>query len=537
MARLFTTTGKRSKDHDSYMHRKLRFLEYFYRMDQLRAHSIYGLVDTLAGIADKAVRTFDAQTDSLRFMRRRQRKYVKLAENLDDQTKALVETAKKRSREVARECRKQARKEGDKSSHCIDPLRTVRLSKEPKRYYPKREMGTQMIGLVGKDSQGTEGMERAANGLLTGGKYSTRAIRDTRGRRLLLEGIPEDMPLSAPSVELTIDQEIQAVAEQTLSRSCQASGARAGYAVVMDVATGEVLGAATYPSYNPNTHQSFLRTRLPLNDEQLAHEQKLKDLTWAEDWGLNQKAFPDDWNSVLLEARRALTREQSAYKEHAHAFPNPKRHGAFQYLYEPGSIMKVFTLAAWLESGIKPPDYQYPLKNGEWDLELPGDEEKVITDSHVLKGVKSAKAGLALKVSSNIIFGQMGLDLEDNATQGGLGLRQTLQRFGFGSITGSGFPGEAPGKVGEARKWQDVETITISFGQGIQTTGIQLVTALSALANGGKLMRPLLVRRVVDSDGEVLRKWEPTVIRQVVSPETARSVLDLMRGVVLPGGT
>ena len=101
--------------------------------------------------------------------------------------------AKERSREATKTCRRERPPDEQNLKPCADPLASIRLHKEPKRYYPKRQLGAQLIGLVGKNGQGTEGIERAANGLLTGGQHTTRAIRDTRGRQLLLEGIPEEI--------------------------------------------------------------------------------------------------------------------------------------------------------------------------------------------------------------------------------------------------------------------------------------------------------------------------------------------------------
>jgi cell division protein FtsI (penicillin-binding protein 3) len=221
--------------------------------------------------------------------------------------------------------------------------------------------------------------------------------------------------------------------------------------------------------------------------------------------------------------------------EHAHAYPSAARHTAFQDMYEPGSIMKVFTLAAWFQSGVRPRDYKYSLMNNLWELK--DSEENTISDDH-RHYINESDAQYAIQTSSNIVFGQMGMDIEKNRkATGEPGLENYLRDFGFGSVTSSGFPGEATGLLKKADEWGTVETANIAFGQGISATGIQLVTALAALGNDGKRMKPLLVRRVLDSYGNELRRWEPEVVEQVVDPEVARTTVDLMRAVVLPGGT
>ena len=537
MSKMWGGNGNESRSH---LRRKMRLLEYFYRMDQLRARSIYGLVDTLAYVGEGVARAFDASTEDLRFFRHRTRRYAYLIGDLDDSSKELVVTAKKASRQQARECREEARSmrvggTDKKDMRCVDPLAAIRLDKEPRRYYPKRELGTQLIGLVGRHSKALEGLERATDGILRGGQHTTRVVRDIRGRSMVLEGIEEDAPIAGPTVELTIDQEIQALSEQALTHACEASGARAGYAVVMDIETGEVLGAASYPTYNPNNYRSFFSERQPLLDEADARHQALADLRWASSWPLMDVAYPDTAESTRLEARRALTRQQTASMEHAHAYPSAARHTAFQDVYEPGSIMKVFTLAAWLQSGVRPRDHKYDLMNNLWELK--DSEENTISDDH-RHYVNESDAQYAIQTSSNIAFGQMGLDIENNRkATGEPGLENYLRDFGFGSVSTSGFPGEAAGLLRKADEWATVETANIAFGQGIAATGIQLVTALAALGNDGKRMKPLLVRRVLDSYGNELRRWEPEVLKQVVDPEVARTTIDLMRAVVLPGGT
>ena len=501
--------------------RKLSLLEYFYRMDQIRTRGVYRLVDTLDHIADLTARAISAGADDLRFFPTVGRRFAYLARDVDDEVARRVDDARLEHAEACAAAR-------ERGERCRNPMATVQLLPEPRRYYPKRELGTQVVGLVGPDNKALGGIERAMDGVIAGGQHTTRVVRDRRGRSMYLDGIPEDAPLAAPTVELTLDQQIQALAERALNKACQASGARAGYTVVLDVNTGEILGAATYPTFNPNTYREFFRDREPLVDEREALAHARADLAWAAEWPGLGDAFPGRTDDAIREARGALARQTNAFIEYEHAFPSAATHAAFQHAYEPGSIMKVFTLAAWLEEEVHPLDHTYPLMDGHWELE--DADENVIHDDHRFE-IDEADVVFSLKKSSNIVFGQMGEDLGPHL------LARYLREFGFGAVTASGFPGESAGLLRDPAEWKRVETINIAFGQGIAATGVQLASALAALANDGKRMAPLLVRRVVDADGREVRRWEPRVLAQVVSPRAARTTLDIMRTVVEPGGT
>lgn len=501
--------------------RKMALLEYFYRADQLRSRGVYQLVDTLDRIAEAVGQVMTAGAHELRFFDRRGRKFVYIARDVDDDTARRVDEARDRYRAICRQAR-------DEGRPCRNPLAAVSLKPEPRRYYPKRNLATQLVGLVGSDSRALDGMELAMDGVLAGKQHQTQVVRDRRGRMMFLEGIPDDVLLSAPSVELTIDQDIQLLAEGALTKACRASGARAGYAMVMHVPTGEVLGAASYPTFNPNTYREFFRDRRPLSDQQRALGQKRSDLEWASTWPGLKRALPGQTKRATRESWRSLARETNAFMEFQHAYPNAARHAGFQSGYEPGSIMKVFTLAAWVEEAIYPLNHQYSLFGGEWEL---GDaDENVIGDDHHYE-MSSTDPIYGLKTSSNIVYGQMGRDL------GSRTLDRYLRSFGFGTSTGSGFPGESAGSLRQGAEWKLVETVNIAFGQGVATTGIQLVSALATLANGGVRMRPLLVRRILDEDGRELKRWEPTAVERVVSERTARTTLDVMATVIEPGGT
>jgi len=516
MVRLMQRAWQTPRDR---LDRRLDILEKFFQLEQLQTRAVLPIVNAIAEAAEVTAAAMRADARSLRFFPTRGRRFAYVAHDLDDTVIRAVEDGRQAHE---RRCRA-LREEGER---CINPLAHVYIRPEPRRYYPKRELAAPLLGLVGRDSTGLSGLELGMDGVLRGGEHSVRVVRDKRGQRIFLEGIPEDAPLGGPTVVLTIDQQMQAIAERELARACLSSGARAGYAIVTRVKTGEVLAVANFPSFNPNTFQSWFRDRQPLADERQALAQRRRDLAMAQRWALNRVAYPGQDARVLAETIGELELEIDAYIEHAHRYPNASRNMAFLDVYEPGSIMKVFTAAAALEEGVVGLTDVFDLENGEWHLH--DADDNIIRD---VSRMREGDLGVIMKRSSNIGAAKLSFMLGADT------LDRYLRDFGFGAPTRSGVPGEARGLLRPAAQWVPVELANVSFGQGMAATGIQLAAAVAALGNEGRLMRPLVVRQIVDHRGRVLRDFEPEVVRQVVSGRTARTVLDLMQGVVEPDGT
>jgi len=189
--------------------------------------------------------------------------------------------------------------------------------------------------------------------------------------------------------------------------------------------------------------------------------------------------------------------------------------------FEPGSTFKIFTIAAALDSGsIKATDL-YNCENGTYRI-----ADRTIHDDHPHSRLTVSEI---IKYSSNIGSAKIGFKIGEEK------LSSYLRNFGFGGRTGIDLPGESPGNL--KRHWYGIDLATISFGQGVSLSTIQLVSALSAIANGGNLMRPYLVEQIIDDNGTVVQKFEPQVVRRVVSPETAHKVTKMMETVTGEGGT
>ncbi len=192
--------------------------------------------------------------------------------------------------------------------------------------------------------------------------------------------------------------------------------------------------------------------------------------------------------------------------------------------YEPGSTFKPFLLASALEEGVVRLGQKIDCENGRFEV-----GGKVIRDHG--KKYKMLTLEEMLKVSSNIGFAKLGKALERDR------FHSYLRDFGFGEPTGIDLPGEVGGVLRAPSRWFEIDLAAISFGQGLTVTPLQLTTAMSAIANGGLLMEPYLVEKIIDADGQVVQQRLPQAQRRVISEETARRVREMMVSVTEPGGT
>lgn len=189
--------------------------------------------------------------------------------------------------------------------------------------------------------------------------------------------------------------------------------------------------------------------------------------------------------------------------------------------FEPGSTFKVFTIASAIDSGTVKTTDVYNCENGTYRI-----ADRTIHDDHPQSRLTVSEI---IKYSSNIGSAKIGFKMGEST------LSSYLRNFGFGTRTGIDLPGEATGSL--KRHWYGIDLAAISFGQGVSLSTIQLVSALSAVANGGNLMRPYLVDQILDDSGKVVQKFEPQIVRRVISPETAQKVAKMMETVTGDGGT
>ena len=342
------------------------------------------------------------------------------------------------------------------------PIRGLGVEGEGHRYYPGRELAGPVLGFVAPDGQGKDGLELAMDDELRGHVEEVKGLRDRSGRLIFSEGTTDEKALQGHDVHLSLDEGIQHVAEKELDAAQRTYETKGASLVVMDPNTGEILALASTPGYNPN-----------------------------------------DYGESDVDARRdrALTDR-----------------------FEPGSIMKVFTVAAALAANTLKPTEQIYCERGNFQI-----ANVTIHDTHVNDWLTPTQI---LARSSNIGALKIGLAL------GEPGLYAAFRRFGFGEPSGLPLPGEAAGVLRpKARPWYEVETANASFGQGISVTTVQLALAMSAIANGGRLLEPVLMKKVTDGRGRIVREGTTHVRRDVVPPHVAKMIAEMLTAVTEEGGT
>ncbi len=335
-------------------------------------------------------------------------------------------------------------------------LEGIGFMKESRRFYPNKELAAHVLGYVGIDNDGLNGLEATYDTLIKG-RPGTVLVQ-TDARRQAFSRI-ERPPTAGATLELTIDQYLQYVAERELRAGVESAGAAGGSVVVMDPRTGDILALANYPTFNPN-----------------------------------------------------------AYREHD---DNERRNRGVQDLYEPGSTFKIVTAGAALEDRLLGPESPVETSPGRIRFgarvidEDRGHNYGLLTFTDVI--VKSSNVG-AVKVGLKLGPERMG---------------SYVLRFGFGRRTSPDFPGESPGIVWSAERLTDSALASVSMGYQVGVTPLQMAAALSAVANGGELVEPRVVRAVLagSSRAVVPRK----VIRRAVSPATAAVLTDMMEQVVQRG--
>lgn len=338
-------------------------------------------------------------------------------------------------------------------------MRGMGSKRESKRYYPGQELAGQILGFVGLDNVGLEGIESAYDKYLRGSVMRIKGVRDARGRIILTTDSPRLNELEGGSIVLTLDQYIQKATENALERTASFYNAKAAVAVVLDVKTGEVLAMANWPRFNPNRFKDY-----PKDDMR---------------------------NRAVLDA------------------------------YEPGSLMKVFTYAAAIDSGKAQPDDTISQERNK--LKIGG---HTISDTHTIPNLTAERAVIE---SSNIGAYSLAQRV------GREGFYNYLLAFGFGQRSGINIAGESAGILWKPNRWAEIMFANIAFGHGISTSPIQLASAVAAIGNDGMLMQPWLVREIRDHDGKLLFEGKAIEKRQVVKAKSAKIVRQAMERVTTEG--
>ena len=330
-------------------------------------------------------------------------------------------------------------------------LAGVYEQQEFQRFYPQGEVAAHLLGFSDVDDIGQEGLELSYNNWLQGVSGKRQVMRDRRGH--ILEELTTLQPARpGKNLELSIDFRLQNLAYKELKAEFIKRRAKAATVVVLDVETGEVLAMANQPSYNPHN-------KVNLSDFSVMRNRAMTDI------------------------------------------------------FEPGSTIKAFTIAAALESGIFTPETIVETSPG-W----------MIINGHEVKDLRNygtLSVASVITKSSNIGSSKIAFDVGPEA------IKNLLQRVGFGEDTGTGFPGERSGVLPSPTRWSRIEIATLSYGYGLSTSALQLAQAYSVIADGG-IKKPVSLLKLDEAAQELISR------EQVLSESISAQILDMLKTVVDP---
>ena len=324
--------------------------------------------------------------------------------------------------------------------------------KESKRFYPNRELAAHLLGWVGIDNKGLSGLENTYDPQIRGKAGTILVHTDARHKAFSRSERP---PTTGSSIELTIDENLQHLAERELRQGVLENRADGGTAIIMNPHTGEILAMANEPTFNPNAFRDF-----------------------------------DD---------------------------DDRRNRAVQDLYEPGSTFKVVTATAAIEEKLMPIDTIIDVSGGQIRV----DKGRIVHDTHDYGALSFTDV---IVKSSNVGAIKIGFRLGTER------LSDYVARYGFGHPVSPDFPGESPGIVWRADKWTDSALASVSMGYQVGVTPLQMLAAVSSVANGGQYLEPRVVRAIYKDN----RRYavQPKIVRRTISADTAAIMTEIMEGVV-----
>jgi len=337
-------------------------------------------------------------------------------------------------------------------------ISAVGVLNESKRVYPCGSLAAHVLGFTYIDGDGQEGIERVENHYLKGRDGYIEAEVDSKGRIIPETRRRTEQPVNGCKVILTIDSNLQHITEEALSASYKKYQAAGATAIVMDPNTGEILAMANCPSFDPNNRKGV-------------------------------KA--DAWRN------RAITD-----------------------LYEPGSTLKLMTVAAGLEEGIAPTEVLATCTHSG----MPIGKRRVRCSLHhpYSSGHGGVDMFMVIRHSCNIGAANIALRIGPDK------FHSYLKAFGLLDRPKSGMAGETYFPLPSPDSWAAIKLANIGFGQGIAVSPLQMACAYGVIANGGKLVQPQIVREIRDENGKLVRAFEPKVVRRVISEEVARKTTEML---------
>lgn len=336
---------------------------------------------------------------------------------------------------------------------------------ESKRYYTKKSAAAQVLGFVGTDDVGLSGIEHTLDSVLRGAETRHATLFDALGHQILGKEPKPQNQQNLSTVYLTLDSKMQYVLEDSLDDAVKRTKAKGAAAIIMDPYTGEILGMASRPTFDPNHFGDFA---------------------------------PESWSNKGI-----------------------------SMIYEPGSVFKPIVASMGLTEELITPN---TLIQDDGRIKI---ADRMIHNwdyKWELKGKGLIPFSDIIKYSINTGMVQLGMEL------GAHKLINYSKRFGFGESTNVELPGEESGILYEAKNMYEPDVATMAIGQGIAVTPLQMLRAICAIANGGELLEPYIVKKIVAPNGDVIREGQKKVVRQVISKEVAAQLRTMMEAVVRDGG-
>ena len=382
-------------------------------------------------------------------------------------------------------------------------IKGVYLETDAQRYYPYSSLAAQVMGFVSTDNVGSEGLEAYYDSYLQGTAGKVVTTKGNYGSEMLYTYEKYYDASDGDSLVTTIDQTVQHYLEKNLETAIEKYDIINGaFGIVMDVNSGQILAMANLGSYDPNNYQEIY-------DQELAGQ------------------LEEQYQDALL-----LDKDSDAYQEAMSAYNQAVaaerlrqwRNRCVSDGYEPGSTFKLVTLAAALDCGAVTENSSFYCGGHETFNDR---EQEVSCWKAAGHGMQTTME--ALGHSCNIAFGHIGVNMTRKT------FVEYFKAFGFLEKTGVDLPGEASGLFWAEDKFSVANLISASFGQTFRVTPMEQVRAVAAIVNGGYLLKPYVVSQVLDSDGNVIKSNERTVLRQVISEETSATMRKMMEYVVTDG--
>lgn len=363
------------------------------------------------------------------------------------------------------------KKEADKVNEL--GIEGVDVVEDNKRYYPKEYLASSIIGHINAEGEGVNGIELTFNDQLRGKEGKLIKVLDGKGNSSTEGESKKYNPVNGYEVALTLDSKIQEITEQAVMEAKNKHNAKEVAAIVMNPKNGEILAMSSSDRYDLNNPNKLLSGI----EGEVTEEEKLELLLKS-------------WSNYNI-----------------------------SNVYEPGSTFKTLVTAGGLDEGEITPNSTFYC--GGLVTQVESDTPIkcwIYPGSH---GHQTLSEGLAN--SCNVMMVDIGMKLK------GEGLYKYIQDFGFGTKTGIELPSEEIGIIPATPN--DIKNATlanISFGQGISVTPLQLVTAVSSIANGGELLKPHIVKQIKDENGKIVEKSKKDVVRRTISKETSKEMLSIM---------